>query len=581
MLWRAGGAGNTREPDVETADHTPALVTGEEIRQLPRLARVALAARAARCVFPLYLLHSEWDWVGREELDRIRRGPAPAIGEPYPLPLRVWQRARTCPGAVETAITLAEGIGGGARPLGEMETARKDLADEVRCRDARLDAEDDERQPWVVVCAAVAQAALSALKTGYGALPHPELVRQGTDPSQFARTFCAMGLANAEIAASHGGKLTRYHETATETAVSLVRQDYMRVREAASREGWTDDTRVSPEFFGPCWTQAVFPGAWGLVVSRYASLQATTRDTESRLDAASPILDDLRQGGRVEFGRAPDLCAEVLPGPERAAALRDRHNSLIRSAEIARAILRLDEIGDRAPLNSIAIDVLRSGAFLMWYHLEKLVDRLTSPLWVVTESLGRQVYRDRPAHGELIRAGDCQCQLPRDAADAVPVVTLPDVRDGGDTVVHGAKAIDRIRACPAIAGSVEDLCSERQVARLGFAGESRDRAFAEIRGLPRHFPIRYMTAELFCIKGVRRPNGSVVLLSEFDPPVGDLVNAASYFAHIYSKRHPAFHGWTLRERNVDVTLDEREEPGPYTLIADWLVLVHDLGLAGR
>jgi hypothetical protein len=564
-------------------------VSPQEVRALPRLASVAFAARLARCVYPFYLLHSERDWFSREDVAEARalRDKIQALGDVDALAplvpglslLKAYERSRRCPDPVEAAIAVAEQIAQEGSAVRGMETTYKEAWEEVAFRESRAKGNDPDKRPWFYVSLAGAQAAAYAIKAAYGGAAHPAVLNAGRDPTDFAADACIMALMTAQIATDMGGQFTRYHFPEQNLATPLIRRDYQRLLEAAISGGWTDETRVPPNFFGVPWAHEVVPDVWGLVLAQYSSTRAAAEEAEAQLELAQPILGDMQAGGRVRFDRAADLTAEVVSGIDRAPALQTRHNGLIQSDDIVRAIILLRQAGDRSRLQGIRGELSQYGGFLLRYELDELVRRLSDPLWVVTEAVGRQMYRDRPRHGELIRAADCQCQLPRDVEGAAPVIHLPEP-DEGDKEELGSEIARRIRACPAIAGCVEDLCAERDAAQLGFAGEARNRAFEVIRRLPRRFPIRYMAAELFSIKGLRLPDGSDVSLAGFDPPLPELRNTASYIAHECSRRYPAFLGWILKEREVPVTLEVSGTQAQYRLITDWWVMIHDLTLAG-
>jgi len=90
---------------------------------------------------------------------------------------------------------------------------------------------------------AVAKAALSAVLTA----------QASTHNAQAAKDAAATLRAADEAAAS-------LPQNAHDALRIIIRKVFDRLREAAARESWTDETAVRPEFFGPLWPDGVPEG---------------------------------------------------------------------------------------------------------------------------------------------------------------------------------------------------------------------------------------------------------------------------------------------------------------------------------
>jgi hypothetical protein len=262
-------------------------------------------------------------------------------------------------------------------------------------------------------------------------------------------------------------------------------------------------------------------------------------------------------------GRPARLVAHILQGTGHAGRLAARHQRLNRFDAIVAAIRSLLQ-GDAAPLDRLRSLIERSGAFLMTYTPEAIAPRLSSPLWVVAEA--QAVVCSRTVLG-----GDCQVQLPPDEADAQPLVPLPESDRECGAGSEVIEAIEAIRRRPAVAACVADLGADDAVAGRGYAGAAKHAAFEEVRrrNRARQFPIRYILGEVFQIRGLRLPDGTQVLLSDFGQP--PLVNAASMRANQRSARHPASLGWVVRDRN-----NMPPNQDGVSLLTDWQILVRSL-----
>ncbi len=183
------------------------VITEENFRQLPRWANVAFAARCARRVLHVFL-----DWTGASAVQKA---------------------------AVKNAVSIAivYSSRGDQHDDGLIHVSNSAAHAAVR---ARADGDGDVRASAASLAAESAAAAAAAA----AAAGHP-----GLD--------CAIAAASAASAAAGvGGELAESDSDAADAydaVASAQRHDYELLRETAKREHWTDDTLVSPEFFGELW----------------------------------------------------------------------------------------------------------------------------------------------------------------------------------------------------------------------------------------------------------------------------------------------------------------------------------------
>lgn len=181
-------------------DQCPQL-TEEQLQKLPRWARVAFAARCARRAQRL--------------LARAPAEMAGALGQ-----------------TVEAVITLTERFGSAGRPCMGLEGAITAVEGQARAAASSVQASSfwggsstvsvsqAVRDAVIRVAAAAARAASETSTSAYWASQAVALVGEA-----------GQAFKSAEFPAA-------------------IERDFRLLREAADREGWTDDTPVSPQFFG-------------------------------------------------------------------------------------------------------------------------------------------------------------------------------------------------------------------------------------------------------------------------------------------------------------------------------------------
>jgi len=209
----------------------PKTPTEQELRELPRLARVAFAARCARRVQALF--NASWPGASEKHL--------PALDKAITLAERA--DAAAARSAVYAAVRAAYASAKGAAD------------DAVKACDAdAYDAEAYDAAAYAVASAdavCLADAACLAYAAAYAA--------------------DAAGKSAAD---------------ATNAANAAMRRDYALLNEAAKREGWSDETPVPPEFFGPLWAEGV-PEGWP--VEEEGSAQ---RELEFEIDVPEDASDE-------------------------------------------------------------------------------------------------------------------------------------------------------------------------------------------------------------------------------------------------------------------------------------------------
>lgn len=182
----------------------PGIPTAGEIRQLPRWAQVAFAARCARWVMPIF---EAWPSAKKEDV-----------------------------AAVKGAIMYAERAAANA--------AAEDAVCILRTRQAAR--ATGAAGPRYAAAAAAADAAADAVAADEDA----------ADAAAYAGAADAADAAYAADAPEATARIA--HKAATEPAgivASGIRRDFERLENAAEKEDWTDETPVNPEFFGPLWSK--------------------------------------------------------------------------------------------------------------------------------------------------------------------------------------------------------------------------------------------------------------------------------------------------------------------------------------
>ena len=176
----------------------PLVPTQDELRALPRWARVAFAARCAARVLP-FIRHLWND------------------GPPQH------------PQAVEHAVRVAETAGRSAADHGESLLARDTV---FAAADSPLRAATHAAAAYAAGWAADAVVSAAA--------------------SDFTATRAGQEAARAIFE-------TATIDTPLTAQLRCIRRDFVRLKKLARKEKWTDDTPVPPEVFGPMWPEGVAP----------------------------------------------------------------------------------------------------------------------------------------------------------------------------------------------------------------------------------------------------------------------------------------------------------------------------------
>lgn len=185
----------------------------KEIRRLPRWAQVAFAARCARRVQPLF--QAGWPKAPAEHVEAVKR-----------------------------AIRIAETGAAGTTRAGAVAVAASASA------------------ATRAVSAASGQARLSAASAAYAAdaaAVASTTAAFSADASVVAASARASAAASAAFSAGEAARAV--HGAVAETGViRAMRADLDKLQAVAKQEGWTDETPVPPEFFGPLWPEGEPPG---------------------------------------------------------------------------------------------------------------------------------------------------------------------------------------------------------------------------------------------------------------------------------------------------------------------------------
>lgn len=215
------------------------LPTKDELRLLPGLARVAFAARCARRVLPalgeINDRFANGELVGRLSsiCDTVEQGAGAQLRDLHSLVMSLRSTGRR---AHDTDLSI------GDSGLSRQYPGPSARAQEV-ARSLFAAAEAGAK---------VAEGMIVLLDRNENASVLAE--RASTDSARLTSD----AVRNAAFAASHDGRTT---DDAYSVAENAMRRDYELLKAAAAAEGWTDDTPVPPEFFGPLWPEGE-PEGW-------------------------------------------------------------------------------------------------------------------------------------------------------------------------------------------------------------------------------------------------------------------------------------------------------------------------------
>ena len=176
-----------------------------EVREIPAFARVAFAARCARRVEPLF--KAAWPRAPELHMESVRQ-----------------------------AIVLAESI-----PRNVSFSFRSSV---VRAGKAAADAAKSAAKINGKTAAKAAEAAARAAQT-----------------AARANVFWDFITASSASSASKAGKAAADAAKEFADIRNVIRDDFRQLKTATDREGWSNNTLVSPEFFGPMWVGGA-PKKW-------------------------------------------------------------------------------------------------------------------------------------------------------------------------------------------------------------------------------------------------------------------------------------------------------------------------------
>lgn len=230
------------------------LPTKEEIKQLPRWARVAFAVRCAERVRPLFT-HA-WPDAPREQIDAVDR----AI-------------------SIAKARALNGGVGGG--------TATR-AAGSAAGLAAGLAATPD-----------VVDVGTAAYTAAYAAAAATSAVDAATNAADAAAGRVA-AVAHATMAADAAGRAYAACAAARRAGGNAMRGDLESLRAMAEREGWTDKTPVDADALGPLWPDGE-PVGWPEIGEAVQAAELARMDRQLRyqqienakLDGEGKKLDNL------------------------------------------------------------------------------------------------------------------------------------------------------------------------------------------------------------------------------------------------------------------------------------------------
>lgn len=315
-----------------------------------------------------------------------------------------------------------------------------------------------------------------------------------------------------------------------------------------------------------------------------------------QIDQASAIVEGerlLRLGKETSnaLRTVLELRTDILRDPGAAPLLAARHNSHVRSPDIAHhayALMSRDGTVDehRAFFEQLRADVKKHGIFVYPYTEEYERARIEaryddgSPQFVIAETLAR-LDEGSLSKNELASRADAQFHLPRAAADAHDVIPMPRRRRGRRTPawrkdqIYDEDLIEEMLSMPYATAILDDLASDRDVHKLRLAASAMNKGIEHIvhdvnptRG---EFPIRFIGAEIVSIQGFKMKNSGAVVRLQNDLQIAPILNDRSMavFDHFNSVDCEAFQtAWIRRGSLVPVDHAMIE-----SIIVDWHVKV--------
>jgi hypothetical protein len=278
--WSRIGSVHKKTRERMMADTREEVPSREEIAKLPRWAQVAFAARCARRVQPLFKVF--WPEAPAEHCE-----------------------------AIERAIRLAESSAGSARLPAH--AADADAADAARnaaedAAKAAEDKDDDIEDAYTAAedvedAAKAADAADAAADAADAANAANENDEDDDEDDDEDAAEAANAVADAADAANRWGRAP-----SRESVVRVIRMDFEKLKAAAKKERWTNETPVPPEFFGPLWPEGEPPGWPSTAAEPTRQKKAQTASKEERLVVQAfvhgPVDDETLVDGITEIYQA-------------------------------------------------------------------------------------------------------------------------------------------------------------------------------------------------------------------------------------------------------------------------------------
>lgn len=279
-----------------------------------------------------------------------------------------------------------------------------------------------------------------------------------------------------------------------------------------------------------------------------------------------------------------DSSAEIVHSPERAAALAQRHNELLKGREyIEYALLNAGRfdllkkmyeqfvapdivskqmcdvqagiITPRQLYRSLIHTANDEGYFIEEYTPEFMLKRLQSPDFAISEVSIKT--------GEGMRAvADCQVRLPHTDVTK-PIFDMPDPPyDMNDSL------LEQMAAEPWRFAVEEDLTCAREFNSKGYAGVARNHAYSHIRNeinpTRGDRKITHAVAAIACMQGIVTPDGEKI---KAEP----VLNNRSILAHTKS-RYESDLSHQLPNRLVPVRMGDET----YNLIVRWMMYAQEI-----
>ncbi len=307
-----------------------------------------------------------------------------------------------------------------------------------------------------------------------------------------------------------------------------------------------------------------------------------SRRLDLAIEQAMSVVYGKTTAVKTNVARALDTLVSVVDDPAAARRFAARHNDRLIVDKLI-DLLTAYIAGGNAPAVFHEIDgVLRSyvkenGFFVERYSDDKLRERLAG-----THPNGEKKYLVVETSVSHLRAGaqgastdpyaDVQIAMPTTADDASHVMEMPV--DGDDIV--NRDLVEEMFDMPYAVASLDDMVCDPSMARQHLVTTALRKALHEIRtsinpdrGTRK---VRYMTACLASIRGIRLKDGTVWNLQE-DGRISPIFNerSAEVFEHMRKDVPPFRTAFVLRDREVPV-----DHPLVEAIIVDWHTKVAEL-----